>query len=59
MNYLATLKEKLMNQTGGGDSIFNMYIHYIIGIILIVLGIILIKLPEKYPRQSQKTNHTY
>lgn len=47
-----TLKDKLMNQTGGGDTIFNMYIHYIIGIILIVLGIILIKSQEEWGKTT-------
>jgi hypothetical protein len=47
-----TLRDKLMNQMGGGDgygdSIFNKYIHLVIGIILIVLGIILIKSEEEW-----------
>ena len=45
-----TLRDKLMNQTGGcgGDSIFNKYIHLVIGILLIVLGIILIKSEEEW-----------
>ena len=47
-----TLRDKLMNQTGGGedggDSIFYKYVHVVIGIILIVLGIILIKSEEEW-----------
>jgi len=43
-----TLRDKLMNQTGGGDNIFNKYVHYVIGIILIVIGIILIKSEDEW-----------
>lgn len=43
-----TLRDKLMNQTGGGDSIFYKYVHFVIGIILIILGIILIKSEEEW-----------
>ena len=38
-----TIRDKLMNQTGGGDIYFNMYIHYFIGIILLIVGLMLIK----------------
>ena len=46
-----TLRDKLMNQTSGGgegDSIFYKYVHLVIGIILIILGIILIKAEEEW-----------
>jgi hypothetical protein len=47
-----TIKDKLMNQTGGGDTYFNMYIHYFIGIILLVVGIMLIKSYEEWEKTT-------
>lgn len=36
-----TIRDKLMNQIGGGDSLMNNSIHYIIGIILLIIGFLL------------------
>ena len=47
-----TIRDKLMNQTGGGDIYFNMYIHYFIGIILLVIGLMLIKSTEELEKTT-------
>lgn len=63
-----TIREKLMNQNGGGDKsdnpIYN-YIHWIIGIVLIVIGIMLFKVQEHWEKtigiiinQVQNKNHS-
>ncbi len=54
-----TIKDKLMNQTGGGDTIFNMYIHYFIGIILLVVGVMLIKSHDEWIKTNGTIRNTY
>ncbi len=49
-----TIKDKLMNQTGGSDIYFNRYIHLIIGLVLIVIGIMLYKSNEEFVKTTGK-----
>ncbi len=60
-----TIRDKLMNQSGGGDNPIYNYIHWIIGIVLIVIGIMLFKVQEHWEKttgiiinQVQNKNHS-
>lgn len=46
-----TIRDKLMNQRGGGnESILNFCFHYIIGLILIVIGFLLYNSQDQWER---------
>jgi uncharacterized membrane protein len=47
-----TIRDKLMNQTGGGDNLIYNYIHLIIGIVLIVIGIMLYNVQDQWEKTT-------
>ncbi len=47
-----TIRDKLMNQSGGGDNPIYNYIHLIIGIVLIVIGIMLYKVQDQWEKTT-------